>query len=260
MPLQSPSICLAPSPTMEPQLYTVAGEDLLVKVDCQNRFQDEVAAKDISSNSWTSSCHRIARRSPSTATRHAPYPAADCENTADATFDSSACMRAAPQQQQSAAAGPFNPAACSQPLSQQQQQQQQQQFLVGSLRQQPLESLLELAITLASKSLSRTMEAFQVACNCWAFSCDSDAAAQALKVAEECMARTMHRMQIVQQLAAAVLSRKQSQALAAHQAGQQQRMLAMMQALQGQYLGTVPEDEEEEGEEVSSSWKPAGQL
>jgi predicted O-linked N-acetylglucosamine transferase (SPINDLY family) len=132
-------------------------------------------------------------------------------------------------------------------------------MLVGSLRQQPLESLLDLAISLASKSLSRTMEAFQVACNCWAFSSDSDAAAYALGVAEECMARTMHRMQIVQQLAAAVLSRKQSQALAAHQEQQQQRLLNMMQVLQGQCLGTVPEDEEE-GEEVSSSWKPAGQL
>jgi hypothetical protein len=162
-------------------------------------------------------------------------------------------MFAAPQQHQSAAA---NPAVCAY-----QQQQQQQQLLAGSLRKQPLESLLELAITLASKSLSRTMEAFQVACNCWAFSSDSDAAAQALEVAEECMARTMHRMQIVQQLAAAVLSRKQSQALAAQQQQQQQqeRLMNMMQALQGQYLGTVPEDEEE-GEEVSSSWKPAGQL
>jgi hypothetical protein len=167
-------------------------------------------------------------------------------------------MLAATQQQHAAALGAITPSACVYQLTQQ-QQQQQQQCLAGSLRQQPLESLLELAIALASKSLSRTMEAFQVACNCWALSTDSDAAAQALEVAEECMARTMHRMQIVQQLAAAVLSRKQSRALAAQQAQQQERMLNMMHALQGQYLGTVPEDEEE-GEEVSSSWKPAGLL
>jgi hypothetical protein len=229
----------------------------------RNPFLQEItAADDLSSSSWTSSCHRIARRSPSTATRHAPYQAAGCKGDASDIFNSAACTFSSSQQHQLPAAETASPVGCTyqQAHHQQQQQQQQQQMLVGSLRQQPLESLLDLAISLASRSLSRTMEAFQVAYNCWAFSSDSNAAADALEVAEECMARTMHRMQIVQQLAAAVLSRKQSQALAAHQAAQQQRLLSMMQVLQGQYLGTVREDEEEGEEEVSSSWKPAGQL
>ncbi|KAF6253177.1 hypothetical protein COO60DRAFT_1703940 [Scenedesmus sp. NREL 46B-D3] len=239
---------------MEPKLCVFSCQELLLPAECGQSCQNATASNDVNSSSWTSSCHRIARRSPSAATRHAPYPAAGCRNTASNMFNGAPCPNSTPQQHQAAAVESTSP-VCS--------TYHQQQLLIGSLRQQPLESLLELAITLAGKSLSRTMEAFQVACNCWAFSSDSAAAAQALEVAEGCMARAMQRMLIVQQLAAAVLSRKQSQALVAHQAQQQQQqqqqLMNMMQELQGQYLGTVLEDEDE-GEEAISSWKPAAQL
>lgn len=132
------------------------------------------------------------------------------------------------------------------------QQPQQQVFL----KHQPLDTLLEIAISLASRSLARTTEAFQAACHCWAFVADSDAAGQALERAEAAMARTMHRMQIVQQLAAAVLQREQ-EGLQAAQQQEQQRLLLLMQALQQQYLGAIQDDGAEEGEEeVCSAWRP----
>lgn len=128
--------------------------------------------------------------------------------------------------------------------------------VAGTLKSQPLEKLLDIAISLASRSLARTMDAFQAACQCWAHHADSDVAGHALDRAEACMTRTIHRMQIAQHLAAALIHREQQ----CHQQVQQAeygKMLHMMQAVQRQQLYVVQEAEDEGEEEVCSSWRPA---
>eukprot|EP00775_Hariotina_reticulata_P010630 gene10630-10788_t len=133
------------------------------------------------------------------------------------------------------------------------------------LRQQTPEELLDIAMSLASRSLTRTFAAFQAACNCWAADADVALTNHALEVAEASMARTIRRMELAQQLAAAVFSRDASQASntapglqsSQHRHEARFRQLAELlaclhQSRQQQVEEPMAADEEEEeGEELS---------
>jgi hypothetical protein len=132
------------------------------------------------------------------------------------------------------------------------------------------EGLLDIAMSLASRSLTRTFAAFQAARNSWAADADVSLTNHALEVAEACMARTIRRMELAQQLAAAVFNRaasevstpaqdiRPSQRLHEAHFRQLAELLACLQQSRQQQLGApmLVEEEEEEGEEVCSSWCP----
>lgn len=212
-----------------------------------------VSETDTSSSWLSSGCHTIRRKTP--LHRHHPYTQARPISRNPAIQ----------QQQQQASAVTSSPddslgwqslGQC-QPRKPQPQQQQPQVPDVTGLQHQPLEKLLDIAISLASRSLARTMSAFQAACQCWAHDADSDLASRALEYAENCMARTIHRMQIAQQLASAVIRREQ-QSQQQVQRLEQHKVFKMMQLLQHhQQLQVVHESDEEGEEEVCSTFRPA---